>query len=498
MIVIDGKEVRINRANVAISEIDEVYINLCKRILENGVETENRTGVNTKAIAGWSHTFDISKYFPIPETKLTNASFLSQEIQWIHQEQSNDVSLLQKKGNSIWNEWCIDSDGIWREYMPVQKDEYGNPKNGNLEVEVPLMRQVLNHKDVKNKGDIKRYFVYDETGKKISVRPDKESLKNFVKKHGVLPTIKRATYFGKKYAGTIGEQYGFINALYQQPQIVEYMLKNNPTDRRMQINLWQRAHFAKAVLPSCVFDILFTVIDGTLHATVIQRSADVPAGLPFNIAQYALLVNMFAKAAGLKVGTLTWTIMNAHIYVDQEKPIRKQIRRYEYMKEYEKLILTSTDETVERKYNSVKNKFELLNTKVFAGLAYLYASSEQFKNKISEYTKGADVLSREIFDKIPMSKRYTILDIALKEYNLSLMEDNKEYEEAFERKISFEHMLTRSNPILELEDHDSIFDYSTEYAPKGDSYYKKNPTGNKELILKDYHPTPFIAVPVAQ
>lgn len=498
MIVIDGKEVRINRANVAISEIDEVYINLCKLILDTGVETENRTGVNTKAIAGWTHTFDISTYFPIPETKLTNASFLSQEIQWIHQVQSNKVSWLQEKGNTIWNEWVVDSDGIWREYMPVQKDEYGNKINGNIEIEVPLMRQVLNHKDVAEKGDIKRIYKRDDFGKTISVRPDKESLENFVKKHKVLPTIKRATYFGEKYAGTIGEQYGFINALYQQPQIVEYMLKNNPTDRRMMINLWQRAHFAKAVLPSCVFNILFTVIDGTLHATVIQRSADVPAGLPFNIAQYALLVNMFAKAAGLKVGTLTWTIMNAHIYVDQEEPIRQQIRRYEYMKEYEKLILTSTDETVERKYNNVKNKFELLNKKVFAGLSYLYSSSEQFKNKIGEYTKNADVLTTEIFDKIPMSKRYTILDIALKEYNLSLMENSKDYEEAFERKISFEHMLTRGNPKIELEDHKSIFDYSTEYAPKGDKYYEQNQTGNKELLLKDYHPTPFIAVPVAQ
>ena len=313
-----------------------------------------------------------------------------------------------------------------------------------------------------------------------------------------MPTIKRATYFGEKYANTIGEQYGFINALYQQPQIVEYMLKNNPTDRRMMINLWQRAHFAKAVLPSCVCNILFTVIDGTLHATVIQRSADVPAGLPFNIAQYALLVNMFAKAAGLKVGTLTWEIMNAHIYVDQEKPIRQQVRRYNYMKEYEKLILTSTDETVERRYNSVKKKFELLNRKVFAGLAYLYSSSEQFKNKISEYTKGADILTEEIFNKMPMSKRYIILNIALKEFNLRLMENNSEYEEAFERKISFEHMLTRGNPKLELEDHDSIFDYSTEYVKKGDSYLKENPIGNKELVLKDYHPTPFIAVPVAQ
>ncbi len=494
MIVIDGKEVRINRANVRISEIDEVYCELCRKIKAFGVETENRTGVNTKAIAGWTHTFDIGKEYPIPESKKIIAANYSKEIQWIHQAEENDIGWLRERDNNIWDEWCIDSDGIWREYVPLKKDSKGKPINGDPSIAVPLTRQVLRHKDVNLKGDIINYKVYDEFGKQRMIRPDKESLKRYINKHGVEPTIKRATYFGEKYANTDGEQYGYLNRLYQQPQVVEYFLKNKPEDRRMQINLWQRAHFAKAVLPSCVFDIMFTVIGDTLHAAVIQRSADVPAGLPFNIAQYAELVYMFAKISGFKVGTLTWTIMNAHIYVDQFDAINQQLRRFDYMKEYEKLIQTSTDLTVEKSYNFTAEKFRLLDEEAFQYFRFIPV------NKIKEvYDKfnEAQGPTREAFNKIPMSKRYEILESILSEgkFNEQFI---KAYEEAFERKISFEHMLTRENPVFEVADRKSLFDFSTEYVKKGDSYLNENPIGNKDLVLKYYHPTPFIAVPVAQ
>ena len=73
-----------------------------------------------------------------------------------------------------------------------------------------------------------------------------------------------------------------------------------------------------------------------------------------------------------------------------------------------------------------------------------------------------------------------------------------DYEAAYEIKLCFEHMLTRETPELELATHDSIFEYSTDYVKKNDPYLKENPIGNKELVLKKYHPTPFISMPIAQ
>ena len=85
-------------------------------------------------------------------------------------------------------------------------------------------------------------------------------------------------------------------------------------------------------------------------------------------------------------------------------------------------------------------------------------------------------------------------------FELKLIDSNfaEEYEKCYEQKICFEHMLLRENPVLELASHDSIFEYSTEYVKKEDKYLLENPIGNKELVLKKYHHTPFIKMPIAQ
>ena len=48
---------------------DKDYIKLCKKILKDGVEVENRTGVNSIKIPGYSFEFDLSKEFPALTTK---------------------------------------------------------------------------------------------------------------------------------------------------------------------------------------------------------------------------------------------------------------------------------------------------------------------------------------------------------------------------------------------------------------------------------------------
>ena len=271
------------------------------------------------------------------------------------------------------------------------------------------------------------------------------------------------------------------------PQCVEYRLKYNPTDRRMIINLLQNGHLPKAVLPSCVFLAIFkTTPDGKLHSNITQRSADVPVGVPFNFAQYALLTYMFAKANGYKVGTMAWNIQDTHIYVDQIKGINKQLQRYKYMLYYSNYIQNHTDEEIEEKYYDVLNRYNLVNNRVFKLLELVSSKTDT-------------PLTKEAFEKIPMSKRYEMLE-KLDKNILGAQDSNiaKIYENMFERKICFEHMLTRENPVLEVAQHDSFFDYSTDYVEKGDPYLKENPIGNKDLVLKGYHPTPFISMPVAQ
>ena len=450
---INGKEIKINRANAVISEVDTAYCELLQHILKDGVRTNNRTGIDTIAIANWQHIFDLSKGFPIMETKKVNAKNFASEIQWIHQVQSNEVQWLRDRDNPVWDQWVVDEDGIYRIY------EQGENAVHDPEREVICKKQVFNPEN----GEVEKVTYIDENGNKIMVKP----FTRFDEKGNEL-TIKDAIYFGKQYAGTIGEAYGYINNLYKMPQCVEYRLKNNPTDRRMIINLWQNAHLPNAVLPSCVFlDIFKTTPDGKLHSNVTQRSADVPKGVPFNFAQYALIHHMFAKANGYEVGTMAWNIQDTHIYVNQLEGIKKQIQRYKYMQEYSKIIQEKSDVYIEDMYENLEAKF----------------------NKVHEFVRG--LIDTNDLDSMPFPKRIK-----------SLKQDHediaKEYEEYFERKLCLEHMLTRETPVLELAEHESFFDYSTEYVKKGDPYLEENPIGNKELVLKNYHTTPFISMPIAQ
>ncbi len=80
-----------------------------------------------------------------------------------------------------------------------------------------------------------------------------------------------------------------------------------------------------------------------------------------------------------------------------------------------------------------------------------------------------------------MSKRISILK------KLNLKQLAKDYEQSFEEKVCFEHLVTRDTPILELANHDSIFEYSTDYVDAKDPYLKENPIGNKDIKLKIIH-----------
>ena len=102
----------------------------------------------------------------------------------------------------------------------------------------------------------------------------------------------------------------------------------------MVMSLWQNDYLDTAVLPSCVWSSEWDVTDGKLNAWVHQRSCDVPLGLPFNITQYAVLLNMLAKTCNLKPGTLDWSIKDAHIYINQIDGIKEQIRRMDELGDY--------------------------------------------------------------------------------------------------------------------------------------------------------------------
>lgn len=251
------------------SQWDKDYIALCKKILKDGTEVENRTGVNTVKIPSCHFSLDLSKEFPVLTTKQLFFRQAIIEMLWIYQQQSNDVRWLKERGVNIWNEWEIAEDGYWR---AVQK-------------------------------------LPDENGNLVETKVEK--------------------FFGTEWAHTIGTAYGYIVKKFGLTQKLINTIKNNPTDRRMVMSLWQDDYIPTAVLPSCVWSSEWDVTDGKLNAWVHQRSCDVPLGLPFNVTQYATLLSLIAHCTGLRPGELNWSIKDAHIYVNQIDGIKEQIRRFD-------------------------------------------------------------------------------------------------------------------------------------------------------------------------
>ena len=83
-------------------------------------------------------------------------------------------------------------------------------------------------------------------------------------------------------------------------------------------------------LPPCHTMFQFDVTKGKLRMQLYQRSSDVFLGLPFNIAQYALLLEMVAHLTGLEARELIISIGNAHLYHNQIEPAKEQLVRKPY------------------------------------------------------------------------------------------------------------------------------------------------------------------------
>ena len=135
--------------------------------------------------------------------------------------------------------------------------------------------------------------------------------------------------------GDLGPVYGhqwrswpdYRGGTIDQIAQVEEMIKRNPNSRRMLVTAWNPAEVEDMALPPCHCLFQFYVADGRLSLQLYQRSADTFLGVPFNIASYALLLQMMAKVTGLQPGEFVHTTGDTHLYLNHLEQARLQLSR---------------------------------------------------------------------------------------------------------------------------------------------------------------------------
>ena len=112
-----------------------------------------------------------------------------------------------------------------------------------------------------------------------------------------------------------------------QIQNVIDLIKHHPDSRRMLVTAWNPADISEMALPPCHCLFQFYVADGRLSLQLYQRSADTFLGVPFNIASYALLLQMMAQVTGLKSGDFIHTTGDTHLYLNHIEQAKLQLTR---------------------------------------------------------------------------------------------------------------------------------------------------------------------------
>ena len=150
--------------------------------------------------------------------------------------------------------------------------------------------------------------------------------------------------------GTIGKAYGYqFSKKYKfktkdgikemdQVDYVLYLLKNDPSSRRIITNLFNHEELKDMNLEPCAYGTQWLVKEGKLHLILNQRSQDMLAANGWNTMQYAALLHMFAQVSGLKVGTLTHNIGDCHIY-DRHVPLIEELINAKALDVTPKLII---------------------------------------------------------------------------------------------------------------------------------------------------------------
>ena len=194
------------------------------------------------------------------------------------------------------------------------------------------------------------WILRGETDSKILAKKgvhiwDGNSTRDFLDKRGL--THYETGDIGPTYGFAVrnyGDTYNGCNKKYDGFDQLEYavdLLKNNPSSRRILINLWDPTTINRVALTPCMMTYNFHVDikNKKLNLQMYIRSSDILLGLPWNIAYAGLFVYLMCNVKGIDLtpGELIICTCDQHLYKNHLEQAKKNLLRYPY--EFPKLTV---------------------------------------------------------------------------------------------------------------------------------------------------------------
>ena len=261
---------------------EQCYLDLMRRIWEEGDERIDRTGVGTRSLFGQQLRFDLRDgRVPLLTTKRVYWKTAARELLWFLTGETN-IRPLVEQGVHIWTDWPLDA---YRRATgeAIERDEFE-------------ARVIADDAFAAQWGDLGPVY-----GKQWVDWPRFEPVGDGLFRQG--PGIN------------------------QLAALVEG-LRTNPGSRRHLFTGWNVAEVDRMALPPCHMTYQFHVrSDGGLSCLLFQRSCDVALGLPFNLFAAALLTAMIAQQCDLTPHELIWSGGDTHLYLNHADLVAAQLAR---------------------------------------------------------------------------------------------------------------------------------------------------------------------------
>ncbi|MFT5970156.1 MAG: thymidylate synthase [Flavobacteriales bacterium] len=121
------------------------YLDLMKRVLNEGVTKEDRTGTGTKSVFGHQMRFDLNEGFPCITTKKLHLRSIIHELLWFLKGDTNTKYLKENKVR-IWDEWA-DEDGNLGPVYGSQWRNWPTPDGKHIDQITQVVDQLKNNPD---------------------------------------------------------------------------------------------------------------------------------------------------------------------------------------------------------------------------------------------------------------------------------------------------------------------------------------------------------------